>query len=300
MICGDEAVTYEELDGTVTRVAQWLLLEGFKPGDRVGILWYNEITTVTLYLACLQAGMIALPIISRMKAPELAYIMGHATPAVFFAHPKLLPVATEAQSMIGHPCRILTSIPEEMPEPEESALPAIESDQPALIIYTSGTTALPKGAMHTHRTLAATTETMWEIGPTGIGIAVTSIMHPSGLYCIVLPTLLAGGTLVLVPEFDPAVVLDTIERHRCTNTIVLPAVFEAGVFGLPDPASGEKVIATVSLRHGKQVDEAELREFASKHLNDLKVPERIHFLPELPKGLSGKVDRRALKEMATQ
>ena len=467
LVCCDEVVTYEALDQAVTRVAQWLLHEGLKPGDRVGILWYNEITAVTLYLACWRAGMIALPVISRMKAPELAYILGHATPSVFFAHPKLLQVATEAQASSGHPCRILAGLPEDLPALDEAALPANEIDWPALIIYTSGTTARPKGATHTHRTLAATTEAMWGIGPTGIGMAVTSLMHPSGLYCVMLPTLLAAGTLVLVPEFDPAAVLDAIERHRCTNTFLLPAmaqlvvveqlkrrrdvsslqrvlaggdsvpvalqtqfqdacglplregigmtevcpilvnppdglrpgslgvplsgvearvvdpdgrptpegeigelvvrspftfvgywnnpeetaaalrhgwlhtgdlvkrdadgyywfqgrrkqiivhesynvapqeveevlyrhpaVFEVGVFGLPDPVSGEKVIATVSLRPGKQVDETELREFARKHLNDLKVPERIHFLAELPKGLSGKVDRRALKEMA--
>lgn len=467
LICCDEMVTYQALDQTVTRVAQWLLQEGLKPGDRVGILWYNEITAVTLFLACWRAGMIALPVISRMKAPELAYILGHATPAVLFAHPKLLQVATEAQASSGHPCRIVAGLPEDLPAFDEAALPANEIDWPALIIYTSGTTARPKGVTHTHRTLATSTEAMWELGPTGIGMAVTSIMHPSGLYCITLPTLLASGTLVLIPAFDPAALLDAIERHRCTNTFLLPAmvqgvvleqlkrqrdmsslqwvlaggdsvpvalqtqfrdacglplregigmtevcpilvnpldalrpgslgvpssgvearivdsdgrptpdgeigelvvhspfnfigywnnpeetaaalrngwlhtgdlvkrdasgyywfqgrkkqiivresynvapqeveevlyrhpaVFEAGVFGLPDPVSGEKVIATVSLRPGKQVDETELRKFARNHLNDLKVPEKIHFLAELPKGLSGKVDRRALKEMA--
>ncbi len=467
LICGEEAVTYEALDRTVMRVAQWLLHEGLKPGDRVGILWYNEITAVTLYLACWRAGMIAVPIIWRMKAPELSYILGHATPAVLFAHPTLLNVATEAQGSSGHPWRIMAGLPEDLPAFDEAALPYSEVDRPALIIYTSGTTARPKGATHTHRTLAATMEAMWELGPTGIGIAVTSIMHPSGLYCILLPTLMAAGTLVLTPTFDPVAVLDAIERHGCTHTFLLPAmaqlvvveqlkrrrdvsslqwilaggdsvpvalqtqfqgafglplregigmtevcpilvnppdglrpgslgvpvrglearvvdtdgrptpeggigelvvhsahnfvgywnnaeetaaalregwlltgdlvkrdvsgyywfqgrkkqiivresynvapqeveevlyrhpaVFEVGVFGLPDAVSGEKVIASVSLRPGKQVDEAELREFASRYLNDLKVPERIHFLPELPKGLSGKVDRRVLKEMA--
>jgi len=76
-----------------------------------------------------------------------------------------------------------------------------------------------------------------------------------------------------------------------------PAVLEAGVIGMPDPVFGEKVIAYVSLRPAQSATETELREFARKHLNDLKVPEKILFLAELPKGLSGKVDRRALKEM---
>ena len=465
--CGAESVAYGELDRDVTRLAQWLLRAGLRPGDRVGIFWFNEIPAVTLYLACFRAGLIALPVIWRMKASELSYILGHAKPAVFFSHPKLAAVADEAQQSSGHTCRIFTALPTDLPEVDEAKLPPIETTQPALIIYTSGTTARPKGVTHTHRTLGAAVEIMWGLGGNGVSVTTTSIMHPSGLYCIVLPSMMAGDTVVLVPVFDPMAVLDAIERHRCTSCIFLPsmaqfavveqmkkprvvnsmqwiiaggdsvpvalqkqfqaafgvplregiamteccpmlanpvdamrlgsvglpmryvearvvnndgrpipdgeigelsvrspcnftgywnnpeetaaalrdgwlftgdlvrrdaegyfwfqgrkkqiivresyniapqeveevlyknpAVLEAGVIGMPDPIFGEKVVAYVSLRPGQTATEAELREFARQHLNDLKVPEKILFLAELPKGLSGKVDRRALKEMA--
>jgi long-chain acyl-CoA synthetase len=466
LICGETSVDYKTLDRTVTQMAQWLLRKGLKPGDRVGMLWFNEITAVVLYFACFRAGLIAMPVISKIKPPELRYIFEHAQPAIFFAHPKLMGVALEAQTNCAHRCPIFDSLPTDMTGAGQE-FPSIDEKDPALIMYTSGTTARPKGVTHTHQTLDASMEIMWSLGRHDVTITTTSIMHPSGLFCVTLATLLSGGTLVLVPAFDAATTLDLIEKHRCTYGFLLPsmaqqliaeqikkprktdslewiiaggdtvpvttqtqfkallgvplsegigmtescpmlvnprhairsgsvgvcwgaiearvvdskgevvangeigeltvrspancvgywknpsetdaairdgwlftgdlvrrdsdgyfwfqgrkkqiivresynvspqeveevlykhpAVFEAGVYGLPDATYGEKVIAAVSLRSGQTADEEQLREFSRKHLNDLKVPERIHFLTELPKGLSGKVDRRALKEMA--
>jgi long-chain acyl-CoA synthetase len=77
-----------------------------------------------------------------------------------------------------------------------------------------------------------------------------------------------------------------------------PAVLEAGVIGMPDPMHGEKVIAFVALREGFQVTEQELRDFVRSRIADYKTPERILFLPALPKGLTGKVQRRELKDLA--
>jgi long-chain acyl-CoA synthetase len=77
-----------------------------------------------------------------------------------------------------------------------------------------------------------------------------------------------------------------------------PAVLEAGVIGMPDPVHGEKVIAYVALREGLTASEQELRDLVRSRIADYKTPERILFLPTLPKGLTGKVQRRALKELA--
>jgi acyl-coenzyme A synthetase/AMP-(fatty) acid ligase len=77
-----------------------------------------------------------------------------------------------------------------------------------------------------------------------------------------------------------------------------PAIMEAGVIGVPDEVYGECPVACVSLREGKTLGEGELREFVREWLADYKVPERVVFLNELPKGITGKVQRRALKEMA--
>jgi acyl-coenzyme A synthetase/AMP-(fatty) acid ligase len=77
-----------------------------------------------------------------------------------------------------------------------------------------------------------------------------------------------------------------------------PAVLEAGVIGMPDAVYGEKVIAFVAPREGTATEE-ELRQLVRSRIADYKTPERILFLPALPKGITGKVQRRALKELAT-
>jgi long-chain acyl-CoA synthetase len=89
-------------------------------------------------------------------------------------------------------------------------------------------------------------------------------------------------------NISPQEVEEVLYRH--------PGVFEAGVVGATDPIYGERVIAFVSLRNGA-VPEQELREYARASLADYKVPDRILFLPELPKGTTGKVHRPTLKAM---
>src|SRR5260370_22220163 len=78
-----------------------------------------------------------------------------------------------------------------------------------------------------------------------------------------------------------------------------PAVLEVAVIGMPDPvgAGGERVLAFVSLRDGLVTDEQELRDHARQRLADFKIPERVLFLKDLPKGITGKVQRRVLQEM---
>jgi long-chain acyl-CoA synthetase len=76
-----------------------------------------------------------------------------------------------------------------------------------------------------------------------------------------------------------------------------PAVLEAGVVGMPDPFHGERVVAFVSLREGHVASEQELREHSRHRLADYQVPEKIVFLSDLPKGLTGKVQRRLLKTL---
>ena len=93
-------------------------------------------------------------------------------------------------------------------------------------------------------------------------------------------------------NISPQEVEEALYRH--------PAVLETGVLGLPDPVYGERVVACVVPRNGQAADEHELRRHARERLADYKVPEEIVFLPELLKGPTGKVDRRALKEMLVE
>jgi long-chain acyl-CoA synthetase len=93
----------------------------------------------------------------------------------------------------------------------------------------------------------------------------------------------------MTPNISPQEVEEVIYQH--------PDVYEAGAVGAPDPLYGERVVAFVSLRNGNAPSEQELPEYARKSLADYKVPEKIFFVPQLPKGMTGKIHRATLKAM---
>jgi long-chain acyl-CoA synthetase len=214
----ERSITYAELDHSVSGIAGHLLDMGLRSGDRVAIYRANSVETVQLLLAVLRAGLIAVPVNIRLKPPEVAYILEHSEARVCFTEPQLARVQTEGD------CKFVSELP---PVTSRSAsLPEIDPDQPAVILYTSGTTARPKGVTHTHRSLLAGVRLMTPdpIGPDDIVLTITQVAHASGLYGGVLAPLLAGATTVLLRQFDPAAALDAIERFGCTYTTALPAM----------------------------------------------------------------------------
>ena len=173
----------------------------------------------------MHAGLASLPVNMRLKAPELAYIMEHSGAAAWYSQPELATQAEAARASVPSAPPIWTTLPEPQPWGE---LPDLGEDKVATIMYTSGTTSRPKGVTHTHRTLWEGANLMCAIGITEekVPLQMTSLMHASGLHCTTLPALLFGGTVVMLPAFDPAMALDAIERHRCTFVIGLPAMLQ--------------------------------------------------------------------------
>jgi acyl-CoA synthetase (AMP-forming)/AMP-acid ligase II len=94
----NESISYEQLDRSTTSLARWFLLQGCKPGDRIAIHWPNSIDTVMLFFACFKAGMIAVPVNVRMKAPEASYVLQHSKAAMYVAHTDLALFALSSQA----------------------------------------------------------------------------------------------------------------------------------------------------------------------------------------------------------
>ena len=219
----DRSITYAELNASVTCLARYLLDRGLRPGDRVAVHWSNSIETVQLLLAVFRAGLVAVPINLRLTAPEIAYIFEHSSTRVCFSEPVLAAVAEEARS--GSDPEILTQFPATKTTP--GPLPEVDPAQPAVILYTSGTTARPKGVAHTQRSLFETA-LLWTsvpIDPDDTVLAMAQLMHALGLG-LVLTALQQGATAILLRTFDPAAALDLIERFRCTQIFGLPAMLQ--------------------------------------------------------------------------
>jgi long-chain acyl-CoA synthetase len=144
-----QAISYQQLDYSTTSLARWLLAEGCKAGDRIALHWPNSIEIATLLLACFKARLIAVPVNVSMKAPETAYVLSHSQAKMCFVHPDRLPVAKEAAKGCKSLWAIHSSLKEADDREEPLTLPLVREDDTALILYTSGTTARPKGAAHT-------------------------------------------------------------------------------------------------------------------------------------------------------
>jgi long-chain acyl-CoA synthetase len=226
IVCDKESISYGELDRSTTSLARWMLRQGLKTGDRIAIYWPNSIETVKLFFASFKAGMIAVPINVRMKTPEVAYILEHSKAAICFAHPDLLAVAEEATSA-GQLNQIHTTLAY---EGDLRPLPLVNDYDPALLLYTSGTTARPKGVTHTHRTLAECVKLSHAMVPNGDWLSVlvmTQMAFVSAMCMVLLPAIAKGGIGVLLPAFDAPLVLDLIERFKVTYAFALPSMVQA-------------------------------------------------------------------------
>lgn len=221
LVWTDGSLTYGELDRKTTELACALLDEGLAPGDRVAVHWCNAVQPVLLYFACFKAGLIAVPVNLRLKASEAEHIFRHSGAKVCFSHPELASIAETAAAACGTGIVVRQQL-----TPGAAARPLPEPDERAIcaMLYTSGTTALPKGVMHSHASLYHGARFTLEAGTgRGVTITTTQISHMSGFQCVLVASMLGQAKLVLVPKFDPVAILDAVERHRVESFIALPA-----------------------------------------------------------------------------
>lgn len=220
-----EIVSYDELDRSATALARWLLDHDLSAGDRVAIHWSNAVVPVKVFFACFKAGLVAVPINTRFKADEIAYVLQHSGARVCFSQPELASAARERIASCPSLYRLLTELPE--CESVNDDLPAVGPTQPAAILYTSGSTANPKGVTHTHETLCAMARLVGTVvGEEGLHrvLVTTSMMHIGGFAWDLLAAVYASGAVVMLSAFDAPTALDLIERFRCTYTVALPTM----------------------------------------------------------------------------
>jgi long-chain acyl-CoA synthetase len=228
LICGDSAATYQALDESSTLLAWWFLNRGLHPGDCVAIHWSNSIEAVQLLFALFKARLIAVTVNIRLKPAEIGFILDHSNARMCFSEPALAPTAGQA----GAQCPIFTQLPPlGIGGVHSTMLPPVHTDQRAVILYTSGTTARPKGVVHTHRSLCNTAVAMAQIVASElldfneIGLCVLPVMHMAALSGV-LASVYLGASIVLLPRFDPTAVLEAIERFKCTNLTCMPALWQ--------------------------------------------------------------------------
>jgi acyl-CoA synthetase (AMP-forming)/AMP-acid ligase II len=235
----DQSWTYAEFDRLSDNIAANLLAAGLEPGDRIALHLANGPDLALGYFGCLRAGCIAVPVNIRLKGREVDYILRHSGSACYLGQPDLYgEIATSCPAVAVLEARYLTRGPSRgrirpfedllRPPARVVSLPDVTADQLAAILYTSGTTARPKGVAHSHKTLAQTARAMRQIGldQDQVALVMSSMAHGVGFGMLFLSGLLNGATVVITRALDAANALKAHERWRCTYTLALPVTFQ--------------------------------------------------------------------------
>ncbi|MET8565522.1 acyl-CoA synthetase [Streptomyces flaveolus] len=231
----DRAWTYEELDEAVSRAAGVLLGQGLAPGDRVGSYGHNSDAYLIGFLACARAGLVHVPVNHNLTGDDLAYIVRQSGSSLVLTDPGLadrlpgdvqtLPLRDTGDALLA---RLATTPPYDGPEPRTEDL--------VQLLYTSGTTALPKGAMMTHRALVheyLSAITALDLSAGDRPAHSLPLYHSAQLHVFLLPYLAVGATNLILDAPDGDRLFDLVEAGRVDSLFAPPTVW-IGLAGRPD------------------------------------------------------------------
>src|SRR4051794_19984249 len=238
---GERRWTYAELDDAISRVAGHLLETGLTKGERVAALGTNSDAYLLLYLGCARAGLVHVPINYNLVGGELSYIVKDAGSAALFADPGLMPAVAAIEDDHGDVRRRGTL--RDGPDPADDVLAwalagevpdlahvAVADDDLAQLLYTSGTTAAPKGAMMTHRAFVheyVSCVVALDMDAADVPLHPLPLYHSAQMHAFLMPYLMLGATNHVVERPEPTDVLARVERDGITSLFAPPTVWIA-------------------------------------------------------------------------
>lgn len=232
--------TFAALDERANRLANLLRGRfGVDKGDRVSILAHNSIAYVDLFYALGKIGAVFAPLNWRLAAPELGYILGDSRPKVLLVGPEFgatlpalggerdLPacIALEGAAIEG---ALAYDAGLAEASPAEPSRPALGGEDPYCILYTSGTTGRPKGAVIPHRQVlwnCIATAASWGLSERDVSPVFVPLFHAGGLFAFLTPLFYLGGRIILARGFDVEESLAVIAREGCTVILGVPTIY---------------------------------------------------------------------------
>lgn len=242
MKCGGVDLSKQDFNNRVNQLCHALQDEGIRKGDRIAGLLANGNEFVEILFACAKLGAMMVPLNFRLAAPELAYIVNDSEPRLLIYSPEFLAVIPALREMVSCVTRYIAERPggnpEDIeygswisgfavtePEPDEE----IKLEDPLFIMYTSGTTGNPKGAVLTHgNTLwnAINVVPLYVITKADTSLTSAPMFHIGGMSASATPQLYVGGRIVVQRVFNPPETLRLIEDEKVSSMFGIPAMFQ--------------------------------------------------------------------------
>jgi long-chain acyl-CoA synthetase len=227
VIDGERVWTYRELDRRVRWAARCLRDQGLGSGDRVALLLVNSGEFVVWFLATARIGAISTPLNTRLTASELAVLLGISRPRVLVFDAEWADkVAALSDGLFGR--AVPAHAYEAWRGSEAGPEATVAADDALTILFTSGTTGSPKGAVLSHRNVLTSVESyryIFRLGPEDRTLVTVPLFHVTGLVGQLLPVLRVGGAASLLRRFDERVFLERMRADRITMFFGVPTIF---------------------------------------------------------------------------
>jgi long-chain acyl-CoA synthetase len=225
-------LTYREFGRQARLLARYLRMKGLARGDKVGLYAHNGYQSALLFLAAMIGGYVIAPLNLLAQRSQLAYVLDHCDCRILFVGSGMESAIGEALAQVHRPIEVIVIDPdaadlfveEELPE---AGLEAVAPGDPALLMYTSGTTGTPKGALLTHANLLASASAVaaWHgLTPEDRCLSSLPIYHINGQVIATVTPFLSGGSLIAPHRFSVHAWWDLVERHGATWINMVPTI----------------------------------------------------------------------------
>lgn len=277
VVFGEKRLTYLEFNQEINRLANALLALGVKKGDKVATILPNCLEQLEVYWAAAKIGAVVVPLSVLLRGQAMATLLHDADAVAVITDPAFADTIDGIKNglpSIPHDHYILTgdskvsgfrnynALKQASGDGEPEGI-EVRPDDPFNIMYSSGTTGMPKGILHTHAIRMAYCTSFaasYRMTPENITMHAGAIVF-NGAFVDMMPTFFVGATYILLPAFDPVTYIDTIQKEKVTHVMMVPAqiiaMLEAPNFSPDALASLEMILslgAPLHLKHKQELN----------------------------------------------